>query len=285
MTSQTLDLKALEVKAYELRLEVANMLKSAGSGHAAGPFGLADIFAFLYFHQLKHDPANPESTDRDYLLVSNGHIAPIWYAALAHSGYFSVADLQNLRQLGSHLQGHPKNTSTPDVFNSSGPLGHGVPQAVGVALALKADGKDNQVYCLMSDGEQQEGAIWESMLVAAKYKLDNLTLILDWNNIQIDGHVEDIMPLPEMDEIYEEVGFETEKIDGHDFSQIADAFAEDSEGKPKLIMAQTIGGKGVSFAENDPGYHDWKASSQEAEQAIQELENTIAKLKDESDVE
>lgn len=275
------DHNQLTRQAYEMRLAVMQMLQAAGSGHAAGPLSMADIFTYLYFNYLKHDPANPTWQGRDYFLVSNGHICPIWYAVLAHTGYFPLSDLASLRKLGSHLQGHPKNLTTPGVFNSSGPLGHGEGQAIGVALGLKLDGKPNRVYCVMSDGEQQEGAVWESMLVASKYQLNNLTFILDRNGIQIDGPVAEIMPLPDLKQIYTTSGFKVREIDGHNFTEIAQALAQTEpqvSTQPNLIIANTTAGKGVSFMEGSFKYHDWRGGQQEAKQAVAELTAKLAQM-------
>lgn len=270
--------QALTKKAYEMRLAVMQMLEQAGSGHLAGPLGMADIFTFLYFNYLKHDPSRPDWEGRDYFLLSNGHICPIWYAVLANTGYFPASDLKSLRKLGSYLQGHPK-TSTPGIFNASGPLGHGEGQAVGVALGLKLDGKPNRVYCVMSDGEQQEGAVWEAALAASKYGLDNLTLILDRNGIQIDDMVQNIMPLPDLGKIYTEIGFDVQTIDGHNFSAIETALNNSAatKGNPHLIIANTVPGKGVDFIEKGKfKYHDWRGDPQEAAQAISQLESSLA---------
>ncbi len=272
-------LKDLEKKAYEMRMEVVKMLNEAGSGHTGGPLGIADIMTFLYFNYMKHDPENPESKDHDFFLMSNGHVCPIWYAVLAHSGYFPIEDLKTLRKLDSHLQGHPKNTMTPGVFNSSGLLGQGLVQATGVALGLKLDGKPNRVYCLTSDGEQQEGAVWENILNASKFKLNNLTLIMDWNGIQIEGTIEDIMPsMPDPKDIYEKAGWNVVEIDGNDFEEIKQAFeaTEPNEtDRPNLIIAKTIPGKGVDFMENKWEWHDWKGDDKMTKEALAQLEQHV----------
>ncbi len=274
--------QALQKKANEMRIQVIEMLQKANSGHVGAALGIADIMTFLYLKFMKHDPQNPDWTGRDYFLMSNGHVCPIWYVLLAKTGYFSQKKLNSLRQYKSILQGHPKNTETPGVFNSSGALGHGVSQAIGVAIALKLDKKNNRVYCLTSDGEQQEGALWESILNASKYKLNNLTFILDYNNVQIDGKVEEIMPLPNLKKIYQEAGWNVIEIDGHDFNQISQALIDteikntEKFQKPNIIIAHTISGKGVSFMENNYQWHDWKGSNSEAEQAIMELKSRFA---------
>jgi transketolase len=279
------NLKDLEIKAYEMRIEVIKALQQARSGHVGGALGIADVLTFLYYNYLRHDPNNPSWAERDYFLMSNGHVCPIWYSLLAHSGYFPVEDLASLRKLGSHLQGHPSVTSTPGVENSSGPLGHGIGQAVGIALGLKLDGKNSRVYCLTSDGEHQEGAIWENIMIAAKYKLNNLTLIMDMNGIQIDGRVEDIMPLPRIKSVYESAGWRVQEINGHDYTQIQKSF-ESSEphlsDAPQLIIMHTIPGKGISFMEGKYEFHDWKPEEGRPSEAIAELLKKIAQLQSEN---
>jgi transketolase len=275
------DLKQLEKKAYEMRLEVIKMLETAGSGHVGGALGMADIFTYLYFNFLNHKPNEPNWPERDYFLLSNGHICPIWYAVLAHTGYFGKKDLQTLRKLDSHLQGHPSNVHTPGVFNSSGLLGHGQAQSIGVALGLRLDNKPNRVYCMMSDAEKQEGAVWESALIANKYKLNNLTFILDMNGIQIDGYTKDIMPMPNLAKIYEEMNWKVAQIDAHNYMQIQEAFnltAPTNSNQPNLIIAYSIAGKGVPFMENQFAWHDWIATPEQAAQAKQILEDKLAKF-------
>jgi transketolase len=268
-------------KVLELKIKDIQMLDKADSGHIGGAFSAADILVYLYYNQLKHDPQNPNWAQRDYFLLSNGHICPIWYAILADTGYFPVSDLDHLRQIDSHLQGHPLNTYTPGVYNSSGPLGHGLGQAVGTAIGLKLDDKPNLVYCLMSDGEQQEGATWESMNEAAKFKLDNLICIIDVNKIQIEGYTKDILPLPDFSITYSQAGFDTYEVNGHDFSQIDAAFSKAvnaKNGKPKVIISNTTAGKGVSFMENNPAWHDWKDDEALAKKAISELQTQLNSL-------
>lgn len=280
MAAKLTDHKDLSRKATEIRISVIEMLEKAGSGHVGGPLSIADVLTYLYYNLLNHDPQKPQWDSRDYFLMSNGHVCPVWYAILADWGYFPTEELDRLRKLDGKLQGHPLNTSVPGIINSSGPLGHGVPQAVGVAIGLKLDKKENQVYCLMSDGEQQEGAIWESALNAAKNNLDNLTLILDLNNIQIDGMVPEIMPLPDLESVYSEFGFAVSTCDGHDFESIAATFAELKEikGQPKLLIAHTVAGKGVSSLEGKFQSHDWKGEPGQAEQALNELNDLLTTL-------
>lgn len=271
-----------------MRLDVMKMLTNAGSGHAGGSLSAADIFTYLYFDYLKHDPTNLFWEDRDYFLVSNGHICPIWYTCLAHTGYFDISELTSLRKLGSKLQGHPWNMRTPGVFNSSGPLGHGIGQAIGVAIGLKLDGKKNKVICFASDGEQQEGAVWEAAMLAYKYKLDNLTVIIDVNNIQIDGRVEDIMPMgaPKattqkgIAQKYKSFLWNVIEINGHKFDEIKKALDDKSvkKGKPRVIVAQTVAGRGVSEMENKFEYHDWRNEIDMGKKAIKDLERKIKKI-------
>lgn len=271
--------------ASKMRIEVLRMLINAGSGHAAGSLSAADIFTYLYFDFLKHDPVNPDWEDRDYFLLSNGHICPIWYTCLAFTGYFPPDELQNLRKFGSILQGHPWNIKTPGVFNSSGPLGHGGGQAVGTAIGLKIDSKPNKVICYLSDGEQQEGATWEAVMCAYKYKLDNLTFIIDANDIQIDGSIDDIMPLSDKTQTtaegivnkYKSFNWNAMKINGHSFDEIRHALSKDTffKDRPRVIVAETVAGKGVSFMENQSKYHDWRGDNDLAKEAIQELERRV----------
>jgi transketolase len=275
---QITDHKQLQRKALELKIKVIEMLDKAGSGHVGGAFSAADVLTFLYYNQLKHDPNSRYWEGRDYFLLSNGHICPIWYAILADTGYFPVSDLDHLRKIDSHLQGHPLNIYTPGVHNSSGPLGHGLGQAVGTAIGLKIDHKHNLVYCLMSDGEQEEGAIWESLFEAAKYKLDNLIAIIDVNKIQIEGYTDQMLPLPKYSTSYSNAGYEVLEINGHNYTEIENAFnqAENSKnGKPKVIIANTIAGKGVSFMENDPSWHEWRTDQNYAIAAKAELEQQL----------
>ena len=218
------DINELKKQSLKMRIAMIDMLSRSASGHGGGAMGLADIFTVLYFNYLNHNPKDPNDSDRDFVLLSNGHTCPIWYTVLAYSGYFHIDELNNLRKLGSFLQGHPKNTEIPGVFNSSGPLGHGTSQALGLAYGLKLDDKKNRVYCIMSDGEQQEGQTYETMLIANKFKLNNLTFILDKNNIQIDGFIDDIMPLPDLEKLYTLYGFNVLSIDGNSVEEIIDAF-------------------------------------------------------------
>lgn len=257
-------IKLLEEKANAIRRDTIEELESAGSGHTAGPLGMADVFTALYFHILKHDPKNPDWEERDRLVLSNGHICPVLYSAMAHAGYFPIEELKTLRKLGTRLQGHPHRTALPGLETTSGPLGSGLSQALGMAIGFKMDGstsspqaKSRQVYCLMSDGEQQAGQTWEAAMLAGKLKIDNLTGLIDRNNIQIDGMTEDIMPLESLRAKYEAFNWSVLEINGHDFQEINNAFekARAIYEKPVLIIAHTIPGKGVPEIEFDYRWH------------------------------
>jgi transketolase len=263
----------LEHMANTLRQEVIKIVAGAGSGHQGGPLGMADIFAAMYFHVLNHDPKKPEWAERDRLVLSNGHICPIQYAALAHAGYFPVEELKTLRQLGTRLQGHPHRHACPGVETTSGPLGSGISQSIGMALAARLDKKKNHIYCLTSDGEHEEGNTWEAIMFAGKHRLNNLTVIVDRNNIQIDGYTEDIMPLEPFRAKYEAFNWHVIEIDGHDFYDIISAVAEAKAifEKPTCIIAHTIAGKGVSFMERDYTWHSKPFKPGEAEKALKEL--------------
>ena len=250
-------IKELEKKANEIRQTLIESLIEAGSGHSAGPLGMADIFTLLYFHVLKHDPKKPDWPERDRLVLSNGHICPVQYATMAHAGYFSVKETKTLRKLGTRLQGHPHRTSLPGLETTSGPLGSGLSQAVGMAIALRMDGKKNIVYCLMSDGEHDAGQTWEAAMLAGREKLWNLIAIIDRNNIQIDGNTEDVMPLEPLRAKYEAFGWHVIDAGGHDFQELNSAIDEARAvyEKPTMIIAHTIPGKGVEYMERDFRWH------------------------------
>lgn len=275
LSSDQLDrLKKIAVK---LRIQVIEMLAAAGSGHPASALGLADIFATLYFHLLKHDPNNPQSPDRDYFLVSNGHICPIWYAALAESGYFDSAELTSLRQINSRLQGHPHLGSIPGVENTSGSLGQGLSQACGLALALKMDQRLNRVFCLISDAEPEEGQTLEALMLARKYQLDNLILLIDRNFIQIEGNTGDIMPLEPYRQRLLTFGWHVFEIDGHNPQAFVEAVnqAQTIKNTPVAIICRTTPGKGVSFMENNYQWHGQLPTPEEAARAIAELKTRL----------
>ena len=267
------EILALQLKANKVRELIIGSLVTAASGHSAGPLGMSDIFTALYFHSLHHDPKNPEWEDRDRLILSNGHICPVRYAAMALAGYFPIEELQTLRKINSRLQGHPHRTVLPGLETTSGPLGEGLSQSVGIALAGRLDKRDYYIYCLTSDGEHQEGQTWEAAMMAGKYKLSHLVQIIDRNKIQIDGSTEDVMPLEPFKAKYDSFGWNTMEIDGNDMQQIISAIdqAKQEQNRPTIIIANTIPGKGVSFMENDYTWHGKPPSKEEAEKALGEL--------------
>jgi len=268
-------LKKLQTISNKIRQDIINMIFHAGSGHPGGGLGMADIFAVLYFHILNHNPQKPNWTDRDRLILSNGHICPVLYATLAHVGYFKKQELQTLRKFASRLQGHPHLLDLPGIEVSSGPLGQGISQAVGMALAGKMDKKKYEIYCIMGDGEQNEGQVWEAVMFAGKHKLHNLTAIIDRNNIQIDGYTEDVMPLEPLKEKYEAFNWHVIEIDGHNFQEIIDAchLAKAIFQKPAVIIAHTIPGHGVDFMEFDPQWHGKVPSKKQTQSALKDLKN------------
>ncbi|MES2059617.1 MAG: transketolase [Patescibacteria group bacterium] len=278
-------IKFLEEKANDIRISIIEMLLEAGSGHTAGPLGMADTFSALYFHILKHDPKNPSLTDRDLVVLSNGHICPVYYAALAHSGYFPVEELKTLRKFGSRLQGHPHREYLPTILEtSSGPLGSGLSQAVGMAIADRMDrgpASSRQIYALLSDGEHDEGQTWEAYLLAGKEKLQNLTVIIDRNNIQIDGYTESIMPLEPFGDKLRAFGFHVQSVDGHNFESIIEAIgvAQAEFAKPSVIILDTIPGKGVKEFERKFEWHGKPPNKEEAAMALAELRAIGAKIK------
>lgn len=267
-------IKELELKANEVRQDIIRMLVEAGAGHSAGPLGMADIFTALYFHVLKHDPKNPLWPERDRLVLSNGHICPVRYVTMHHAGYdITKEELMTLRKIGSRLEGHPSVKKIPALETSSGPLGEGLSQACGMALGARMDKADYHIWCLTSDGEHQEGMTWEAMMLAAKYRLSNLTVIIDRNNIQIDGFTEDVMPLEPLREKYEAFGWHVEDINGHDMRQIVTTLEEAKavQEKPTCVIANTVPGKGVPFMENKFEWHGEPPNKEQAEEALREL--------------
>jgi transketolase len=266
----------LEEKANDIRQSIIAMLLEAKSGHTAGPLGMTDVFTYLYFHELKHDPRNPKWDDRDRLVLSNGHICPVLYATMAHAGYFPLETLQTLRKFGSPLQGHPHREFLPALENSSGPLGSGLSQAVGMAIADRIDRGQNSgrfFYCLTGDGELNEGQNWEAIMLGAKERLHNLIMIVDRNNIQIDGYTENIMPLNDLSKKFESFNWHVQEIDGHNFSAIATAIGKAKAyfEKPSVIIARTIPGKGVKEFERDFHWHGMAPNKEQAEMALKEL--------------
>lgn len=274
-------LKDLKLKANKIRQLIVEMLVEAESGHSAGALGMADIFTAFYFHILKHNPKNPNWPDRDRLVLSNGHICPVQYAAMALSGYFPLEELKTLRKINSRLQGHPHRTSLPGLETTSGPLGEGLSQAIGIALARNLDNKSYFTYCLTSDGEQEEGNTWEAVMFAAKNKLNNLIQVIDRNYIQIDGNTENIMPLDPLKEKYESFNWNAIEVQGNDIKGFIEAIkkAKLTKGKPTIIIAKTVPGKGISFMENDHHWHGKPPSKEEAKKALDELKIIENKLK------
>lgn len=255
---QIFSIEELELKANEIRQDIIKMLVEAGSGHSAGPLGLADIFTALYFNVLKHNPKNPDWDERDILILSNGHCCPVRYATMAHAGYFEKSELKTLRKFGTRLQGHPERLRLPGVETTSGPLGSGLSQAAGMAAGLKLNKQqDRWVYCITSDGEHDEGNTWEAAMFVNKNKLTNLTVIVDRNNIQIDGPTEEVMPLDDLRAKYEAFGWHVLEIDGNDVEAVIDAcnMAKAIIERPVVIVAHTIPGKGVDYMEYDYRWH------------------------------
>ncbi|MEK7134607.1 MAG: transketolase [Patescibacteria group bacterium] len=269
-------IKELELTANALRESVIEMLVAAGSGHTAGPLGMADIFALMYFHVLRHDPKKPDWPERDRLILSNGHICPILYAAMAHSGYFPVKELDTLRDFGSRLQGHPHREWLPALETSSGPLGSGLSQAVGMALAERMDrghSSNKFFYVFMGDGELDAGNVWEGLMLAGKERVHNVIAIIDRNNIQIDGYTWDVMPLEPLYEKFESFNWHVQEVDGHNFQAMADAIgqAQSAFDRPSVIIAHTIPGKGVHEFERDYHWHGKPPTPKEGEMALREL--------------
>ena len=275
-----MEFEELRKKANLIRKDLIKMLLEAGSGHSAGPLGMADIFTALYFDILNHDPKNPAWEDRDRLFLSNGHIVPIRYVTMAHAGYFPKAKLKTLRKLGSDLQGHPERVRMPALETTSGPLGSGLAQASGYAYAARMDNKRFRVFCICSDGEHDAGNHWEAVLFAAKNRLSNLTVFIDRNNIQIDGHTEDIMPLEPLEDKYKAFNWHTLHINGHNMEEIIDAVnhARAVYEKPTVIIAHTIPGKGVDFMENMPEWHGKPPDTAQAKEALHELRTLGGKI-------
>ena len=266
-------LKELELRANDVRQGIIRSLLAAGSGHSAGPLDMSDIFTALYGHLMRHDPARPDWPDRDRLILSCGHIAPVRYSAMANFGYFPVEELLTLRKFGSRLQGHPERAKLPSVETTSGPLGEGLGQAVGMALAAKMDAKDFHLWVIASDAEHQCGLHWEAVLTAAKFKLDNITVIVDRNFIQIDGSTEDVMPLEPFAQKYRAFNWEVFECDGNDIAAFVETAqrARETTGKPQVIVALTVPGKGISYMEGDYTWHGKPPNAQQADEALREL--------------
>lgn len=281
---KTYTIEELELKANDIREDIIRMLEQAGSGHSAGPLGLADIFTALYFDVLKHDFKNPDWNERDILLLSNGHCVPVRYVTMSHAGYFDKKELMTLRQFGSRLQGHPERTKLPGLENTSGPLGSGLSQAAGMALAMRMDKQQHRwVYVVMGDGELDEGNIWEAAMLAGKYKLNNIIGIVDRNNIQIDGPTESVMPLEDLSAKWESFGWHVIEIDGNNIEAVIDAcaMARAVVDKPVVIIAYTVPGKGVDFMEYDFHWHGSPPNHEQAVQALHQLRTLEGKIRSE----
>ena len=264
-----MDFKKYEDIASRIRIDIIKAVHKAGSGHPGGSLSAADIVTALYFKVMNIDPANPRMEGRDKFILSKGHAGPVQYAALAERGYYGVEDMMSLRKLGSRFQGHPNRDKVPGIEMSTGSLG----QAMAGKMDEKAGKKSGRVYVLLGDGELQEGLVWEAAMAAAHYKLDNLCAIVDWNGLQIDGKNEDVMTVTPIDEKFKAFGFHVLMIDGHDFGQIFEAFdkAAACKGKPTVIIAKTNKGRGVSFMQDNPGWHGKAPKEDEAKQAVTEL--------------
>jgi transketolase len=274
----------LQKKANDIREDIIKMLEHAGSGHSAGPLGLTDIFTALYFNILKYDPKKPDWDERDILLLSNGHCVPVQYATMANAGYFPKKELMTLRKFGSRLQGHPERTKLPGLENTSGPLGSGLSQGAGMALAMRMDKVQHRwVYVIMGDGEQDEGNVWEAAMLTSKYKLSNVIAITDRNNIQIEGPTEKVMPLESLRDKWESFGWHVLEIDGNDIEAVIDAcnMAKAIVEKPVMILAHTVPGKGVDFMEYDFHWHGVPPNHEQAVKALKELRTLGGKIRSE----
>ncbi|MDO8518421.1 MAG: transketolase [bacterium] len=279
------EVRDIELKAEEIRETIIEMLVAAGSGHTAGPLGMADIFAALYFHVLKHDPQNPDWAERDRLFLSNGHITPVRYAAMAHAGYFPVEECLTLRKFGSRLQGHPERLRLPGLETTSGPLGSGLSQASGYAYGARMDNKKFRVYCCLSDGEHDAGNTWEGVMFAGNNKLNNLTAIIDRNNIQINGMTEEVMPLENLRAKYEAFNWHVLEVDGHNVREFVDAVGQAKAifEKPTVIIAHTVPGKGVKEIEFDYRWHGKPPNKEEAKKFLAELRTLRGKITSENE--
>lgn len=271
-----IDYEKIQKIAGEIRVDIIRETFHAGSGHPGGSLSAADILTMLYFNEMNIDPNDQKKADRDKFVLSKGHASPVLYATLAHRGFFPTEELTTFRKLGARLQGHPDMKKVPGVEMSTGSLGQGFSASVGMAMANKLNGSSARVYVLLGDGELQEGIIWEAAMSAAHYKLDNLVAILDWNGLQIDGKNNDVMTVAPVDEKFKSFGFNVICIDGHSLKEIEGAFAQAREfkGKPTIIIAKTIKGKGVSFMENNAGWHGKAPNEEEAQKAVAELGGT-----------
>ena len=284
MLAKKYTISELEKKAVVIRKEIIKMLENAGSGHSAGPMGLADIFTAFYFDILRHDPKKPDWDERDYLILSNGHCVPVRYAAMAEVGYFNKNELSTLRKLGSRLQGHPERTRLSGLESTSGPLGCGLSQAIGIALALRLNKQHHRwVYVVMGDGELDEGNIWEAAMMAPRHGLHNIIGVIDRNNIQIDGTTEMVMPLEDLKAKWEAFGWHVIETDGNNIEAFIDAcaMARAIVEKPVMIIAHTIPGKGVDFMEYDFAWHGMPPNHEQAREALHELRTLQGKIRSE----
>lgn len=273
-------LHELELKAADIRISLIDMLEDAGSGHTAGPLGMADIFTALYFHSAKHDPRNPDWEERDRIILSNGHIVPIRYATMAHAGYFPLEELKTLRKFGSRLQGHPERDRMLALETTSGPLGSGLSQASGIAYAARMDGRKFTTFCLLSDGELQAGNTWEAVMFAGKNRLSNLIAIIDRNNIQINGMTEDIMPLEPLRAKWEAFNWHVIEVNGNNIEEVIYAIdtAKAVYEKPTVIIAHTIPGKGIKEIEFDYLWHGKPPTKEEEQRFLKELRTLRGKI-------
>ncbi len=268
---------ALQKTAAKIRLDILEEVHAAKSGHPGGSLSIADVMTYLYFEEMNIDPANPRWEDRDRLVLSKGHTAPALYATLAERGYFDVAELPKLRKIDSFLQGHPDMKHTPGVDMTTGSLGLGISAACGMALAAKIDGKSYRTYTIVGDGESEEGQVWEACMFAGHYKLDNFCLIVDWNGLQIDGAITDVMNPTPHDKKLEAFGFNVVTADAHDFDQLEAAFnnAKSCKGKPTAIIVKSVKGKGVSFMENQASWHGAAPNDEQYAQAVADIKATM----------
>ncbi len=273
-------IKSIELKAEAIRETIIEMLVAAGSGHTAGPLGMADIFAALYFHILRHDPTHPDMENRDRLILSNGHIVPVRYAAMAHAGYFPVDECLTLRKFGSRLQGHPERQRLEGLETTSGPLGSGLAQAAGYAYGARMDGKKFHIFCVLSDGELDAGNVWEAAMFAGNNRLSNLTAIIDRNNIQINGMTENVMPLENLRQKFEAFNWHVIEVDGHNIAEFVHATeqAKAIYERPVVLIAHTIPGKGIKEIEFDYRWHGKPPNKDEAEKFLKELRTLKGKI-------
>ena len=284
--SKTYTIPQLEYRANEIRKDIIRMLEHAGSGHSAGPLGLTEVFTALYFDILNYDPKNPQWSQRDIVVLSNGHTVPVQYTAMAHAGFFDKKELMTLRKFGSRLQGHPERTKLPGLENTSGPLGCGLSQAIGMALAMRMNQELHRwVYVVMGDGELNEGNVWEAAMLGGKEKLHNVIGIIDRNNIQIDGQTEDVMPLEDLRGKWESFGWHVIDIDGNDIEAVIDAcaMARAIVERPTMIIAHTIPGKGIDFMEYDFRWHGIPPNHEQAKEALKKLRTLGGKIRSDHD--